>query len=92
MNDQKQDGFKIEFKKSGLTGYWSKDVENILELAEDAGVNADSSCQSGTCHTCLVRVIEGTFEYGENDVFTPENVKDILICSAFPTSNMLIDV
>ena len=92
MNDQDQDGFKIEFKKSGLTAYWNKYVESLLELAEDAGVNADSSCQSGTCHTCLVGVIDGTFNYSENDVLAPESDDEILICSAVPTSNMVLDV
>ena len=80
MSDQDKNGFKVEFKKSGLTAHWN------------AGVAADSSCQSGTCHTCLVKVIEGTFDYGENDVFAPESDDEILICSAVPTSNMVIDV
>ena len=92
MSDQNEDGFKIELKKSALAIYWNKDVECLLELAEDAGVSVDSSCQSGTCHTCLVRVIYGTFDYGENDVFTPESDNEILICSAAPTSNMVIGV
>jgi ferredoxin len=92
MRDQNQDEFKIEFRKSGHTEHWNKDVESLLELAEDAGVYADSSCQSGTRHTCLVQVIEGTFDYGDNDVFAPENDDEILICSAVPTSNMVINV
>lgn len=92
MSDQNENGFKVEFKKSGLTAHWNSSVETLLELAEDAGVTADSSCQSGTCHTCLVQVIEGTFEYGESDVFKPDGDNEILICSAIPTSNMVIDV
>ena len=92
MSDQDKNGFKVEFKKSGLTAHWNSNVETLLELAEDAGVAADSSCQSGTCHTCLVKVIEGTFDYGVNDVFAPESDDEILICSAVPTSNMVIDV
>jgi len=92
MANEPEDGFKVEFKKSGVTATWNKSVESLLELAEDAGVNADSSCQSGTCHTCLVTVLAGTFEYGEEDVFEPDGEDEILICSAQPTSDMIIDL
>lgn len=92
MSDQSEDGYKIEFKKSGVTATWNPSVENLLELAEDAGIDADSSCQSGTCHTCLVRVLEGTFAYEDEDVFEPDGEDEILICSAQPTSNMVIDL
>ncbi len=92
MANQPEEDFKIEFKRSGITATWNRSVENILELAEDAGVKADSSCQSGTCHTCLVRVLAGTFEYADDDVFEPDGEDEILICSAQPTSNMVIDL
>jgi len=92
MSDQSEQDFQIEFKRSGVTATWNRSVESILELAEDAGINADSSCQSGTCHTCLVRVLSGTFDYGDNDVFEPDGEDEILICSAHPTSNMVIDL
>mgnify|MGYP006167124181 CR=1 FL=1 len=39
MSDQNEDGFKIELKKSALAIYWNKDVECLLELAEEAGVS-----------------------------------------------------
>ena len=55
-------------------------------------MNANSSCQSGTCYICLVGVIDGTFNYSENDVLVPESEDEILICSAVPTSNMVLDV
>ena len=86
-------GYKIEFKKSGLTANWDPKNENLLELAEDAGVIADYSCRTGTCHTCLVNVVSGTFEYDEPDVvFAPDGEDEILLCSALPTSDMVIDV
>jgi len=44
MSDQNQNGFKIEFKKSGFIVHWNKDVESLIELAEDAGVYAVSGC------------------------------------------------
>jgi ferredoxin len=32
---------------------------SLLELFEDAGVNAPFGCRVGTCGTCVVRVLEG---------------------------------
>ena len=92
MSEDKNDGFRIEFKKSGLHANWNPGVENLLELAEDVGVAVDFSCRAGTCHTCLCTVVAGTFDYGDNDVFEPDNEDEILICSAQPTSDMVIDV
>lgn len=92
MSDKKEEGFKIEFKRSGVTAHWSPMVENLLELAEDAGVAADSSCRSGSCQTCLSRVISGTFEYEDDDVFEPDGEDEVLMCSAQPTSDMVLDV
>ena len=92
MSDPKDQDFQIEFRRSGVTATWNASVDNLLELAEDAGINADSSCQSGTCHTCLVRVLAGTFEYADDDVFEPDGDDEILICSAQPTSDMVIDL
>lgn len=69
-----------------------KNFESLIELDESAGVGVYSCCQSGTCQTCLVQVIEGTFDYGDNDVFIPESDDGVLICSAVPTSNMVINV
>jgi ferredoxin len=69
-----------------------KNDENLLELAKDAGVNATSSFRSGMCHTCLAQVFEGMFNYGENRVFVPESDDEVLICSAVPTSDMVINI
>ena len=32
MSDQDKNGFKVEFKKSGLTAHWNLNVETLLEL------------------------------------------------------------
>jgi len=61
-------------------------------LAEGAGLNPDSSCRSGNCHTCLCTVKSGTFEYTHDDIFEPDGEDEILICSARPTSDLEIDL
>jgi hypothetical protein len=37
--------------------------KTILEAIEDAGIDAPSSCRSGTCGTCATKVLEGTPEH-----------------------------
>ena len=33
--------------------------ETILELAHKAGIDVPSSCRSGTCGTCMMRLVSG---------------------------------
>ena len=48
------------FKGSLLLGTALVDGESTLvELAEDAGIEISTNCTSGTCGTCMVRLIEG---------------------------------
>jgi ferredoxin len=47
--------------------------ETVLEAAQRSGVIIPYSCQSGTCRTCISRVISGSVEHD------PEYVDDLLI-------------
>jgi CDP-4-dehydro-6-deoxyglucose reductase, E3 len=40
-----------------------KDGETILEAAEDAGIVLSYSCRSGTCRSCMTRVLSGSAEH-----------------------------
>jgi len=84
--------FEVTFSRSGISAAWNGFSDNILELAEGAGLNPDSSCRSGNCHTCLCTVKSGTFEYTHDDIFEPDGEDEILICSARPTSDLEIDL
>jgi len=84
--------FEVTFSRSGTSAVWNGSTDNILELAEGAGLNPDSSCRSGNCHTCLCTVKNGTFEYAHDDIFEPDGEDEILICSARPTSDLEIDL
>lgn len=70
------------------------DSQSILEIAEAAGVEIESSCQSGSCGTCVAKLVEGEFRYeadpdglGEDDAASGH----ILTCIAYPVGKVVLD-
>jgi len=68
----------------------------ILDLAEEAGVDIPRNCTSGTCGTCLVRLITGTVPVPDE---TPPGLDEyllseggILSCCLYPTTSCEIDI
>ena len=47
-----------------------------------------SSCESGSCATCMGRILEGTVQMRVNNALTPDEVDEgwILTCQSVPTS------
>jgi len=84
--------FKVTFQRSGVKASWSSTSGSILDLAESNGINPDFICRSGMCQTCLSRVVHGAFTYFNEGVVPPEEANDILICSAHPTSDIVLDI
>ena len=72
--------------------------ETVLQAALDAGIDIPYSCRSGTCRTCISRVISGSIEHD------PDYVDDLLIdadevaagyrllCSSFAYTESLVEV
>jgi ferredoxin-NADP reductase len=60
----------------------------LLQTARMAGLRAPSSCESGSCGTCMARVVEGSVRMFNNDALTDEEVADgwVLTCQSLPTS------
>lgn len=83
---------QVTFKASGVTATWTPTAGTILDLAEASGVAAASACRSGLCHTCLVRVVAGSFAYTHEDIIPTAGDDEILICSARPLGDMVIDL
>ena len=60
----------------------------ILQMARQMGLRAPSSCEAGSCATCMGKVVEGTVTMRTNNALTPEEVDEgwILTCQSVPTS------
>jgi ferredoxin-NADP reductase len=62
--------------------------ETLLQTARMAGLRAPSSCEVGSCGTCMARLTEGNARMLNNDALEDDEVDDgwVLTCQALPTS------
>ncbi|MEM7169724.1 MAG: 2Fe-2S iron-sulfur cluster-binding protein [Pseudomonadota bacterium] len=81
----------VTFAHSGVVVQWDDSNESILELAESAGISAMYSCRSGVCQTCSCHLQEGEVEYFNEPAADPEP-GEVLICSARPKGNIVLDL
>lgn len=60
----------------------------ILQTARQLGLAAPYSCESGSCATCMARLVEGTASMSVNNALTDDEVAAgwVLTCQAVPTS------
>ena len=77
---------RISFSKSGQTADWSAECESLLDLAEQAGVEIESSCRSGSCGTCAVHLLAGQVQYSD-DIDADCDSDQCLPCVAVPHSS-----
>ena len=75
---------------------WKESVctenEYILDAADKAEVEIESSCRAGTCGTCTAKVLKGEVTYEESyDALSGLEVGEILTCCAKPVSSIIID-
>lgn len=64
----------------------------ILESAEEAGLEIDHSCRTGSCTSCAARVLEGEVEQKQAMGLDPQQKQDgyALLCVAHPRSDLRI--
>ena len=84
-------GPSITFARSGLTVNWSQDYVSILDLAEACDVPTRFACRSGVCHVCVTGVVAGTTTYVQQPLEPPAE-SEVLICSAAPQSDLVLDL
>ena len=84
-------GFAVSFKRSGVSGTWDPAFGTLLDMAERLGLNPPYSCRSGICQTCLCSIESGEAEYLEEPLDPPDD-GSVLICSAKPASDIVIDI
>ncbi|ABW12391.1 Oxidoreductase FAD-binding domain protein [Parafrankia sp. EAN1pec] len=63
----------------------------LLQTARYAGLRAPSSCETGSCATCMARVVQGRAEMRINDALTPDEVAEgwVLTCQAMPVTPVI---
>jgi ferredoxin len=62
--------------------------DTLLETARSAGLSPPSSCETGSCGTCMARLTEGSARMNNNDALEDDEVAErwLLTCQALPTS------
>ncbi len=60
----------------------------LLQTARIAGLRAPSSCETGSCGTCMARVVSGSARMLNNDALDDDEVAEgwVLTCQSLPTS------
>ncbi|MEM9803799.1 MAG: ferredoxin--nitrite reductase [Cyanobacteria bacterium P01_D01_bin.56] len=81
----------VVFSKSGKE-INSDDSQSLLAIAEGAGIEIENSCQSGSCGTCKVSLLEGKVRYeGDPAALETGETGAVLTCIAHPEGRVVID-
>jgi len=74
----------VTFAQSGKTVLWRPEDGSLLDFAEAQGLTPPFDCRSGTCGTCLTRVIDGhAHQYAGP---ARQQGVDVRLCSATPAA------
>lgn len=84
-------GPAVVFSRSGLTVQWSPDYDSLLDLADACDVPTRFACRSGVCHLCETEIMSGTTTY-IREPLEPPRAGAVLICSAAPESDVVLDI
>ncbi|BBY73542.1 sulfurase [Mycolicibacterium parafortuitum] len=84
-------GPAVTFARSGLAAPWSPRFTSLLDFAEACDVPTRYSCRSGVCHICVTDVMSGETDYVQQPLEVPP-AGSVLICSAVPTTGVVLDL
>lgn len=69
----------IHFSLSQRKAIWKQG--NLLEFAEKQGLSPNSSCRSGNCGACEVKLLKGQIQYQSQPEYTPPEGHALLCCA-----------
>lgn len=77
----------IELDRKTITTEY-RTGNTLLQTARTAGLRAPASCETGSCGTCMARVVDGSARMLNNDALDDDEVADgwVLTCQSLPTS------
>lgn len=80
------DDARVRFCGAGVEAEWIATQERtLLELGEHSGLDMPSYCRSGSCHTCVARIVRGSVSGPV--ITTGEGESRALLCSSYPASS-----
>jgi len=81
----------VSFVKSAVTAPFDPRALNLLEFAEDLGLNPPFNCRSGSCGTCATKKHSGVIRYTEQPTAVVAN-DEVLLCCALPDGPVSLDL
>lgn len=85
--DSKTEQVTIQLDRRTITVSY-RAGSTLLETARIAGLRAPSSCEIGSCGTCMARQTDGSARMINNDALTEQEVAEgwVLTCQSLPIS------
>ena len=82
----------VQFAKAGKT-VPTDGRTPILDMAEEADIDIDYGCRSGSCGDCKVKLLSGKVDAETDDGLTEEEIAEgyFLSCVASPKGDCIVD-